>query len=88
MFSWQLNKIPERTSASGSPGGSVFSYIAEPAELRRRGEAVIEVIRAGWLRVDEGKAYPLDRGHRSTPRYRESQHARQVVPDRLADRTC
>jgi NADPH2:quinone reductase len=42
-------------------GGSVFSYTADPAELKRRAGAVIEGIRAGWLRMDEGKAYPLER---------------------------
>jgi NADPH2:quinone reductase len=41
--------------------GSVFSYTAEPAELQHRAGAVIEGIRAGWLRLDEGKAYPLER---------------------------
>jgi NADPH2:quinone reductase len=41
-------------------GGSVFSYTADPAELQRRAGAVIEGIRAGWLRVHEGKAYPLE----------------------------
>ena len=41
--------------------GSVFSYTADPAELQRRAEAVIEAIRAGWLRADEGNAYPLER---------------------------
>ncbi len=40
--------------------GSVFTYTADPAELQRRAGMVIEAIRAGWLRVDEGKAYPLE----------------------------
>jgi NADPH:quinone reductase len=40
--------------------GSVFSYTADPAELQRRAGSVIEGIRAGWLRLNEGKAYPLD----------------------------
>jgi NADPH2:quinone reductase len=40
--------------------GSVFSYTADAAELQHRAGAVIEGIRAGWLRVDEGKAYPLE----------------------------
>ncbi len=41
-------------------GGSVFNYTADPAELLRRADAVLEGIRAGWLRTGEGKAYPLE----------------------------
>jgi NADPH2:quinone reductase len=41
-------------------GGSVFSYTADPAELRRRATQVIEAIQAGWLRVGGGTAYDLD----------------------------
>lgn len=40
--------------------GSVFSYIAEPAELQRRAAAVIEGIRAGWLHMPAGHAFTLD----------------------------
>jgi NADPH2:quinone reductase len=40
--------------------GSLFSYTADPAELQRRSKAVIEAIEGGWLRIDQGKAYPLD----------------------------
>ncbi len=40
--------------------GSVFSYIADAAELQQRAGAVIEGIRAGWLRVDASKACPLE----------------------------
>ena len=42
-------------------GGSVFSYTANAAELQRRAGEVIEAVSAGWLHVDEGKAYPLER---------------------------
>lgn len=42
-------------------GGSVFTYTADAAELQRRAAAVIEGIRSGWLRIGEGKAYPLER---------------------------
>lgn len=42
-------------------GGSVFAYTNDPAELQRRAATVIEGIRAGWLRVDEATAYPLER---------------------------
>lgn len=41
-------------------GGSVFSYIADPAELRKRSAEVIAAIQAGWLRLDEATPYPLD----------------------------
>jgi len=40
-------------------GGSVFSYAADPVELQRRGAAVIEAVRAGWLRPGDGTAYDL-----------------------------
>lgn len=42
-------------------GGSVFTYIAAPAELRVRAADVIAAVEAGWLRLDEATAYPLDR---------------------------
>lgn len=41
-------------------GGSVFTYTKDAAELQRRAAAVIDAIRAGWLRLDDGTAYPLD----------------------------
>ena len=37
------------------------SYTADPAELQRRAEAVIGDIQGGWLRIDQGKGYPLER---------------------------
>lgn len=40
-------------------GGSVFAYVADPAELQQRARQVIAAIEAGWLRLDEAKAYPL-----------------------------
>jgi NADPH2:quinone reductase len=40
--------------------GSIFNYTADAAELQRRARTVMESIRAGWLRVDQGKAYPLE----------------------------
>lgn len=42
-------------------GGSLFSYIADPAELQRRAAEVVQAIRAGWLRVGEGTPYDLGR---------------------------
>jgi NADPH2:quinone reductase len=41
-------------------GGSVFTYVADPAELQRRAAEVVEGIRNGWLRLSEGTAFTLD----------------------------
>lgn len=41
--------------------GSVFAYITEPGEFQRRAARVIEGIQAGWLRMPEATAYPMDR---------------------------
>jgi NADPH2:quinone reductase len=41
-------------------GGSVFSYTADPSELRRRASDLVEAIREGWLRMGEGTAYDLE----------------------------
>ena len=49
------------TQCARLAAGSIFSYTADPAELQRRAEAVIGGIRAGWLRIDQGKGYPLER---------------------------
>ena len=32
-----------------------------PTELQRRGAIVIDALRGGWLRIDEGTAFELDR---------------------------
>lgn len=42
-------------------GGSVFAYVADPAELRKRAAQVIAAIEAGWLHLDHATAYPLAR---------------------------
>jgi NADPH2:quinone reductase len=42
-------------------GGSLFSYVADPTELQGRAAAVVDAIRAGWLRMGDGTAYDLDR---------------------------
>lgn len=42
-------------------GGSVFTYVADPAELQARAAQVIAAIEAGWLRLEGATAYPLDR---------------------------
>lgn len=41
--------------------GSVFTYVANPAELQKRAADVIATIQAGWLRMDEATGYPLER---------------------------
>lgn len=42
-------------------GGSVFTYVADPAELQKRASDVIAAIRAGWLGMGEATGYPLGR---------------------------
>lgn len=42
-------------------GGSVFSYVADPSELRRRAADVITAVETGWLKLDEASGYPLER---------------------------
>ena len=42
-------------------GGSVFGYVAAPAELQRRASAIVDGVREGWLRMPEGTAYELGR---------------------------
>jgi NADPH2:quinone reductase len=41
--------------------GSVFSYTADPAELQQRAAAVVDAIRAGWLRTGNGTPFELER---------------------------
>jgi NADPH:quinone reductase len=40
--------------------GTVFAYTADTAKLQRRAAEVMDGIRAGWLRMDQGRAYPLE----------------------------
>src|SRR3954470_10645920 len=49
------------TPCPRAAGGWVFSYGAAPAELQRRAAAVVDAIRAGWLRLGYGTAYDLGR---------------------------
>lgn len=42
-------------------GGSVFSYVADPTELRQRAAMVIAGIEAGWLQISDAAAYDLGR---------------------------
>lgn len=42
-------------------GGSLFSYVADGAELQRRAADVVEATYGSWLRMGEGTAFGLDR---------------------------
>ncbi|MBB2778388.1 UNVERIFIED_ORG: NADPH2:quinone reductase [Comamonas terrigena] len=42
-------------------GGSVFTYVADPAELQKRASDVVAAVQAGWLKLDKATGYPLDR---------------------------
>lgn len=42
-------------------GGSLFSYVADPAELQKRAAEVIAAVQAGWLKLDEATGYPIER---------------------------
>jgi NADPH2:quinone reductase len=52
-----LSQLGERCTRVA--GGSVFSYVADAAELRRRAGEVIEALHQGWLRLDGGTVYDL-----------------------------
>ena len=41
-------------------GGSVFSFVADPAELRKRAADVVTGIQEGWLKLENATEYPLD----------------------------
>jgi len=41
-------------------GGSIFTFNRTSSELQRRAAIVIGAISEGWLRVDDGRSYPLD----------------------------
>lgn len=43
-------------------GGSVFSYIADSAELQKRAADVIAAVQAGWLKLEGATGYPLAHG--------------------------
>lgn len=67
-------------------GGSLFTHIADPAEMQCRATAVIDAISAGWLRIGTGKAYGLDHAndaHRDIES-RGTQGKLYLVPDRSA----
>ncbi len=46
-------------------GGSVFSFVADPAELRARAADVVKGVQEGWLKLENATAYPLEDAARS-----------------------
>ena len=56
-----INPLELVTPCIRVAGGSVFSYISDPGELRRRAAAVMDGIQEGWLRFGEATAYDLGR---------------------------
>ena len=56
-----INPMELINSCTRVAGGSLFKYIADPAELQRRAAAVVDAVRAGWLRISDGTAYDLNR---------------------------
>jgi NADPH2:quinone reductase len=62
-----INPLEMVNPSTRLAAGSVFSYVAEPGELRRRASDILSSIRAGWLRMPESTAYNLglaDQAHR------------------------
>jgi NADPH:quinone reductase len=57
-----INPLELVTPCTHVAGGSVFSYISDPGELRRRAAAVMDGIQEGWLHLGEATAYNLGRG--------------------------
>lgn len=41
-------------------GGSVFSYVADPAELRKRAADIVEGVQEGWLKLENATGYALE----------------------------
>ncbi|WP_316862171.1 quinone oxidoreductase [uncultured Cohaesibacter sp.] len=46
-------------------GGAVFSWVADPVELKARAAQAIEGIEAGWLKLDAATSYPLDQASKA-----------------------
>jgi NADPH2:quinone reductase len=42
-------------------GGSLFNYLLTTQELMERSKAVIEGIKAGWLKLHIDQTYPLEK---------------------------
>ena len=55
-----INPMELINSCTRVAGGSLFKYIADPAELQLRATAVVDAIRLGWLRISDGTAYEFD----------------------------
>jgi NADPH2:quinone reductase len=56
-----INPLELVTPCIRVAGGSVFSYVSDPGELRRRAAAVMDGIQEGWLHLGEATAYDLGR---------------------------
>jgi NADPH:quinone reductase len=56
-----INPLELVTPCIRIAGGSVFSYISDPGELRLRAAAVMDGIQEGWLHLGEATAYDLGR---------------------------
>ena len=65
-------------------GGSVFSYISDPAEFRRRAAAVIGRIQEGWLRSGEGGSLHLGPSCGCPSGSSGARHARQALSRSLS----
>ncbi|MBO1041180.1 quinone oxidoreductase family protein [Brucella pituitosa] len=46
-------------------GGSVFTFVADPTELRKRAADVVKGIQEGWLKLETATAYPLEAAARA-----------------------
>jgi NADPH2:quinone reductase len=56
-----INPLELVTPCIRIAGGSAFSYISDPGELRLRAAAVMDGIQEGWLHLGEATAYDLGR---------------------------
>ena len=48
--------VPKCTRLAGA---ALFAYVGDPSELQRRAAIVVDAIKSGWLRMDQGTAYTL-----------------------------
>jgi NADPH2:quinone reductase len=54
-----INPFELRDQCTRVAGGSVFTYVADPSELRARAADVIQGMQQGWLQVGQGTVYEL-----------------------------
>jgi NADPH:quinone reductase len=54
-----INPMDLIGSSTRVAGGSLFSFVSDPAELQRRAAAAVDAIGAGWLRMSDSTAYEL-----------------------------